>query len=108
MWAICFLSFLQMEGESFQGELYFLDIKDYNKSIDDGMGDVQITIKANSCDVVLKQYESLKKQVVDYYPVLDGNFKFENLELSPFLKVWLRNGFIDRLPLMFCAFYSMC
>ena len=102
MWAICFLSFLQMEGESFQGELYFLDIKDYNKSIDDGMGDAQITIKANSCDVVLKQYESLKKQVVDYYPVLDGNFKFENLELSPFLKVWLRNGFIDRLPLMFC------
>ena len=90
-----------MEGDGFRGEFYSLDIQDYNKSIDDGMGDVHITIKANSCDVVLQQYESLKKQVVEYYPVLDGNFKFENLELSPYLKVWLMNGFIDRQPLIF-------
>ena len=68
---------------------YVLDIKEYNREIDDGMGDIQITVKANSCDVVLQQYEQLKKQLTDYYPVLRGNFKFENLELSRSLKVYV-------------------
>ena len=90
-----------MEGWSFASDFDFLDIQDYNRIIDDGMGDVQITIKANSCDVVLQQYELLKKQLVEYYPVLDGNFKFENIELSPYLKVGMMNGFVDRLPFIF-------
>ena len=90
-----------MGGWSFACDFDFLDIQDYNRIIDDGMGDVQITIKANSCDVVLQQYELLKKQLVEYYPVVDGNFKFENIELSPYLKVGMMNGFVDRLPFIF-------
>ena len=95
-----------MEGGKSYEVFHFLDLLKFDNTDDDGgMGNVHITVKANSCDVVSQQYESLKKQLTESFPVLKDHFKFENLELSPLLKVCATIAFICSFPFMLCDFF---
>ena len=66
-----------------------LDIKEYNEAMNDGMGDLKITICATHGYGTEEKFESIKKHLCEKFPECEGNITWKDSPVPPTVKVIL-------------------
>ena len=66
-----------------------LDIKEYNEAMNDGMGNLKITICATHGYGTEEKFESIKKHICDKFPECEGNITWKDFPVPKTVKVIL-------------------
>ena len=97
MWAFLFPSFFvllvfqlmsSIDGNSHLF-MIIIDIKEYNEAMNDGMGNLKITICATQGYGTEEKFESIKKHLCDKYPECEGNITWRDFPVPKTVKVIL-------------------
>ena len=75
------------EGTPFRFLFLPIDIKEFNKEIDDGLGDLKIAICATHGYGTEGKFESIKKYLCEKYPQCEGNVEWKDFPVPRMVSV---------------------
>lgn len=68
-----------------------VDIQEFNRAIDDGLGEVEVVVKGHGNQYVERRFQQIQNCLVNAYPSLENRIRFEEIPLSSFLEVTQRS-----------------